>query len=820
MALREDDIDDVLDAMTLEEQVSLLSGADFWTTNAVERLGLPAIKVTDGPNGARGGGGLVGGVTAAAFPVGIALGATFDLDLVRETGRAIAEEALTKGARVLLAPTVNLHRSAVNGRNFECHSEDPFLAAEMASAYVEGVQSTGVAATIKHFVGNESEYQRMTMSSDVDERTLRELYLLPFEVAVKRAGVRAVMSAYNRLNGTFASEHPWLLTRVLRQDWGCDGLVMSDWFGSHSTVESVEAGLDLDMPGPTRDRGDKLAAAVREGRIDAESVRRAAGNVLRLVARVTEGADGASIAPERAVDRADHRALIRRAAAEGMVLLTNDGVLPLPAEGISIAVIGPNGASARIMGGGSAQLNPHHISIPETALRAVYGENAVRGEAGCSNNRLRALWRGAESATYFAGEAFSGPARKKDARDAEFFWVEPPADGVTPTAMSVVVEGVFTPEASGLHAFSLVSAGRSRLFLDGELLVDAWSEWAPGENYFGAGCDEAIAERALRAGQSHAIRVEFASVSQGMAFSALRVGIEPVLGDDAVSRAIELARASDVALVFAGRSGEWDCEGLDLPGIDLPGRQDELIAAVAAANARTVVVLQTGTPVAMPWRDRVAAILQAWYPGQECGEAITDVLNGRAEPGGRLPQTFPRTRSDTAVEVGDPLVYPGVDGHVSYREGLFTGYRHHDRAGIAPLFAFGHGLSYARFGWSPLVADRAILAPGDAVTVTLDVTNTGERPGSDVVLVFVGDKAASLDRPDKELKGFAKVRLLPGETRSVAIRLDMRAFAFFDPSRGLWVAEAGDFDIHAAASATSIRSSVRVRLEREWTSKP
>ncbi|MFZ1679980.1 MAG: glycoside hydrolase family 3 N-terminal domain-containing protein, partial [Rhizobiaceae bacterium] len=243
MAVRADDIDGILDAMTLEEQVSLLSGADFWTTNGVERLGVPAIKVTDGPNGARGGGGLVGGVTAAAFPVGIALGASFDPELVRETGRAIGEEALTKGACVLLAPTVNLHRTAVNGRNFECHSEDPFLAAEMASAYVEGVQSTGVAATIKHFAGNESEYQRMTMSSDVDERTLRELYLLPFEVAVKRAGARAVMSAYNRLNGTFASEHPWLLTRVLRQEWGFDGLVMSDWFGSHSTVESVEAGL-------------------------------------------------------------------------------------------------------------------------------------------------------------------------------------------------------------------------------------------------------------------------------------------------------------------------------------------------------------------------------------------------------------------------------------------------------------------------------------------------------------------------------------------------------------------------------------------------
>lgn len=812
------DIEALLDAMTLEEQVSLLAGADFWTTVPVERLGIPAIKVTDGPNGARGGGGIVGGVTAAAFPVGVSVGSSFDPDTARRVGAAIAEEALTKGARVLLAPTINLQRSAVNGRNFECHSEDPFLAGEMAAAYVEGVQSRGVAATVKHFVGNESEYQRMTMSSEIGDRALRELYLVPFETALKRGGALAVMSAYNKLNGTFASENKRLLTDILRDEWGFDGLVMSDWFGSHSTAETVDAGLDLEMPGPTRDRGDKLVAAVKAGRIDAGRVRAAARNVLNLIERVG-GFDHPEIAAENAVDRPEHRALIREAAADGMVLLKNDGVLPLPEEGISIAVIGPNGEVARIMGGGSAQLNPHHVSTPQMALQALYGENAVRAEAGTSNSRLRSLWRGALTADYFATTDFSGPARQKTNGEAEYFWVEPPADGVSPGAMSVRLTGAFTPEHSGLHEFGLVSAGRSRLSIDGEPLVEAWNDWSAGENYFGFGCNERVAKRELEAGRSYTITVEFASVAPEMQFAALRVGIERVLGDDAVRRAVELARASDVVLVYAGRSGEWDTEGLDLPNIDLPGRQNELIAAVAAVNAKTVVVLQTGTPVALPWLDSVAAVLQAWYPGQECGDAIADALTGRNGPGGRLAQSWPRRIADTPV-AGDPLVYPGVDGRVEYREGLFIGYRHYDAKGIKPLFPFGFGLSYTRFHWSAPRLDKTRIKPGETLTVSLEVTNRGAHAGAEVVQVYVRDLEASLERPAKELKGFAKLRLTPGDTCRADVTLDMRAFAFFDPARQLWVAEEGAFDIIVAASAEDIRATLRVDLAGEWMQKP
>lgn len=345
-------LDQLLDQMTLEEQVALLAGADFWTTVAVERLGIPKIKVTDGPNGARGGGSLVGGVRSACFPAAIGIGASWNPELVRDMGVALAEEAKTKSARVLLAPTVNIHRSGLNGRNFECYSEDPMLTSALAVAYIEGVQSQGIAATIKHFVANESEIERQTMSSDMDERTLREIYLPPFEAAVKKAGVWAIMSSYNRLNGVWTSENRWLLTELLREEWGYDGIVMSDWFGSHTTEASVIGGLDLEMPGPTRDRGEKLVAAVRENRVPAETVKSAARRILLLLERVNAFADP-KMEEEKAVDRPEHRALIRKLGAEGIVLLKNDGILPLDKTALDrIAVLGPNAAEPRVMGGG------------------------------------------------------------------------------------------------------------------------------------------------------------------------------------------------------------------------------------------------------------------------------------------------------------------------------------------------------------------------------------------------------------------------------------------------------------------------------------
>jgi beta-glucosidase len=806
----------LLDALTLEEQVALLAGADFWTTVPVDRLGIPAIKVTDGPNGARGGGALVGGVKAACFPVGIALASTWDTALVEQVGRALAEEAHSKSARVLLAPTVNIHRSALNGRNFECYSEDPFLSAQVARAYITGVQGRGVGATVKHYVGNESEFERMSINSEIDERALREIYLPPFEAAVNDAGVWAVMAAYNKVNGAYASEHPRLLLDLLKGEWGFDGVVMSDWFATHTTAAAATAGLDLEMPGPTRYRGEQLVQAVRSGEVRPEAVRESARRVLRLIARVGAFEDP-TLAPEQAIDRPEHRALIRRAGAEGSVLLKNEaGTLPLEASGLrKIAVIGPNAATAQIMGGGSAQVNAHYRVSPLEGIVARVGPGVEVGhEPGCTNHRLLPVLRGPLVVEYFASADPSGPVVFREERpDGELMWFSEVAPGIDPSAFSARVSGRYVPEAAGEHHVGLVSAGLSRLYLDGRLLVDNWDAWQPGDTYFGAGSQEVISIVELEAGQAYDVTVEYASPTAGpLGIRALHVGVLRPLGDEAIQRAVQLAAASDVAVLCVGLNGEWDTEGRDRPHMDLVGRQDELIERVSAANPRTIVVLQTGGPVSMPWLSRVPAVLQAWYPGQECGNAIADVLFGVVNPAGHLPQTFPLRLEDNPAF----LNYPGENGKVRYGEGIFVGYRYYDKKRIEPLFPFGHGLSYTTFRYDNprLSTDR--LEPGGELTVRIEVTNTGARAGQEVVQLYVGDEQARLARPPKELKGFAKVMLEPGETRTVALRLGMRALAYFDDARAAWVAEAGTFEVLVGSSARDIRARASLTLSADW----
>lgn len=795
-------IEDLVDQMTLEEQVSLLSGEDFWSLPAMERLNLPKLRVTDGPNGARGGGSLIGGVTAAAFPVGIALGATWNTELAREIGAALAEEVKSKGAHVSLAPTVNLHRSVTNGRNFECYSEDPFLTASMAVGVIQGLQGHKVAATIKHFAGNESEIERTTISSEIDERTLRELYLIPFEWAVKKAHTWAIMSSYNRLNGTYTSENPWLLGQVLRVEWKWDGVVMSDWFGSHSTAPTVNAGLDLEMPGPSRDRGQKLLDAVHAGEVSRDTIRTRALNVLRLMER-TGALDDHGEWQERADDRPAHRALIRRAGAEAAVLLKNNGVLPLSGSG-KVAVIGPNAKVAQIMGGGSAQLNPHYRVSPWDGLVGALGESRLLYAAGATNHRFEPLIRGPFTADYFDNQILSGtPVHTEMQEDAQAFWIGPVGGGkVDPFHFSARLTGSFTPEDSGIHRVGIYSAGLTRIYIDGRLVADNWASWQKGRTFFEEGSDEIVGEIALVASRSYQVIIEFATrpfATLGLA--AFTAGVGKPLGDEAIAAAVEVARQAETAIVFVGRNGEWDTEGSDLLGIELPGRQNALVAAVAAANPRTVVVLQSGGPVEMPWLDNVAAVLSAWYPGQEAGNAIADVLTGAAEPGGRLPQTFPVRWADNPAHSQDREIYPGLNGRVRYEEGIFIGYRHYDRLGIAPLFPFGFGLSYTTFELASLSVDTSRFEADGAVVVSADVTNTGARSGSVVVQVYVHDVASSLPRPEKELKGFAKLALAAGETRRVSLALDARAFAFYSPNAQHWLVEKGSFVIRVAHNA-------------------
>jgi beta-glucosidase len=809
-----DRIEQLADQMTLEEKVSLLSGEDFWSVPAVPRLGIGKLRVTDGPNGARGGGSLIGGVKSASFPVGIALGATWNVELVEEIGAALADEVKSKNAHMLLAPTVNIHRSVTNGRNFECYAEDPILSGELAVAYIVGLQGQGIGATIKHFAGNESEIERTTMSSQVDERTLREVYLIPFEWAVKKAKTWGVMSSYNRLNGTFTSEHNWLLTDVLRREWGYDGVVMSDWFGSHSTAETVNAGLDLEMPGPPRDRGQKLIEAVQSGAVSEATLRQRVVAMLRLMQRVGSLDDHRPFA-EAANDRPEHRALIRRAGAEAAVLLKNNGALPLRGDG-SIAVIGPNAKIAQIMGGGSAQLNAHYRVSPWDGLVAALGEDRLSYAPGCTNHRFEPVLRGSLKVEYFANEQLAGePVHVAMQGEAQAFWIGHVADGkVDAQHFSARISGTFTPETSGEHRVGVYSAGFAKVYVDGKLIADAWTQWTKGRTFFEEGCDEVVGTVGLEAGRAHEVVIEFATKDFAtLGLAAFAAGIGLPLGNQAIADAVLVARNADTAIIFVGRNGEWDTEGSDLPSIQLPGRQNELIAAIANANPNTIVVLQTGGPVEMPWIGSVAALLEAWYPGQEAGNAIADVLTGAAEPSGRLPQSFPVKWSDNPAHSQDREVYPGLDGKVRYEEGVFIGYRHYDKVGTAPLFPFGFGLGYTSFAVSDLTVDDAEFEADGQVMVGVTVSNTGARDGATVVQLYVSDDTASVPRPAKELKAFSKVQLKAGESRQITLPLDARSFAFYGEKSRHWLVEDGSFTLQVGLSSGDLPLSAHVHRQ-------
>ena len=809
--MRPTDVDEVrleaiLHKLSQSQRADLLAGASMWETVAVPRANVPAIRVTDGPNGARGSGSFAGGLSAACFPAGISLGSTWNPALVARVGAAIAEEARSKGATVLLAPTVNIHRHPLNGRNFECYAEDPHLSAQIAIGYITGVQGVGVGATVKHFVGNDSEHQRYTMSSDIDERALREIYLVPFEAAVCQAGAWAVMTGYNRLNGVYCCDNHWLLRDVLKGEWGFDGLVMSDWFGTKSTVEAAANGLDLEMPGPTIYRGAALQKAVRQGKVPRAAIDDSVRRLLRTIDRV--GAfEAPALVEEQAIDRPEHRALIREAAIAGSVLLKNAGdTLPLPTTVRKLAVIGPNSDAAVVSGGGSARLFAHHTVKPLDGIRARAGDGVgITHEFGCSNHRYLPLvqpelltdgW----TATYFASPEPDGAPYSYDQPNSgeQIFFGSAPG-GLRTGEFSARYSGVLVPDVDGPHQFSLLSAGRARLFVDGKLVVDNWDAYLPGAGYFGFGSDERTGSRALQARTPIRIDVDYSS-SNVRGLGALRVGMLRPQPADAIEHAAIAAAGADAAIVIVGGDHEWESEGIDRDGIALRREQDALIAAVAQANPRTIVVLQSGGPVAMPWLDEVAAVLQVWFGGQEIGDAIAAMLFGDEEPGGRLPQTFPARLEDYPAVDNNP----GVDGHVAYTEGIFVGYRHYDARGIAPLFPFGFGLGYTTFAMDEPRLTASSPGRDATITVRVDVTNTGRRRGREVVPAYVVDPVASVPRPPRELKGFAGITLDPGETGTVEIALDRRAFAWWDMQRHAWVAEGGEYVIEVGRSSRDI----------------
>lgn len=776
--------------LTFEEQAALTAGIDLWHTAGVERIGLPGLGVTDGPSGARGA--EFTGSASTSLPCGTALAATWNRELIGRVGRLLGDEARDRGASVLLAPTVNLHRHPLGGRNFECYSEDPYLTAEIAVAYIDGVQSRGVGCAVKHFVCNDQETDRMEIDVVVDERTRRELYLLPFEAAVRRAGVWAVMAAYNRVDGQYCSEHAGLLTDLLRDEWGFDGVVMSDWFGTHG-AGALAAGLDLEMPGPPMFLGHHLAAAIEASDVSPEDVERAAGRVVTLVERT---------APSRAAGVAGEapEAVARDAATEAIVLLANDGVLPLDATAAPrLAVIGWRAERPEFQGGGSAQVNPTYVISPVQGLTERLGEDRVTFRSGRVDARTVPI-SGTVALDYFAAGDLAGrPVRRETLRETTAVWIGDPAPGVTAGAFSARMATSLTPDVSGPWSLSVSGVGAARLFLDGELVAD--SDGAPsGAGILGLFTTPVEAEVDLVAGTNHAVMAELdAEAAEGpIAIAGLTIEVRRPTQPDAVERAVQAAAAADVAIVVVGRD-DPETEGLDAVSMDLPPEQVDLIDRVAAANPRTIVAVNTASPVTMDWADDVAAIVALSYLGQETGTALAAVLFGDADASGRLTTTHPRRIEDAPAHA----YFPGRDRRVEYAEGLFMGYRHYDRNGVDPRWCFGHGLSFTTFAYGELTLRRRADDPA-AVSVSLEVSNTGDRPGDEVVQLYVRPLDSPVARPDRELKAFAKITLDPGETTTVSLELDERSFAHWDAGRRSWHAAPGPYELLVGSSSRAV----------------
>jgi beta-glucosidase len=823
-------VEQLLAAMRLDEKALLTAGEDLWSLPAIERVGIPKVRVTDGPSGARGPQlpGQGGGWTSVCVPCGSALGATWDVELVERVGALLGREARRKTCHVLLAPTVNLHRSPLAGRNFECYSEDPRLSGALAAAFIRGAQGEGVATTVKHFVCNDAETERYTMSSVVDERTLRELYLVPFEHAVRDGGSLGIMTAYNRLNGEWCSERGDLLA-IARDEWGFEGFVLTDWYGVASTTRSAEAGVDLEMPGPPRAFGPAIATAVERGELDEARLDAQVSHLLSVLDRV--GALDATGEEPRSEDLPEERELVREASAASIVLLENRGVLPVDSATTGrVLVVGPNADRPSFNGGGSAQVEQAYTITPLQALRASFGPaTEVRFEPGTRIDRTVPTLEVPTEVEYHAGAGLGGEALLVTSlRAFEVVSLGPPPGVEKPFSFRAV--GVLEPEVTGRYELTLVQSGRARLLVDGEVLLDGFESPPPRSSaYLGYGSEEMRAFVELEAHAKVEIAIEYSS-SGARGVNVVKVGCREVLAEDALDRAAAAAAEADVVIAVVGTTREWESEGFDRVSMTLPGAQDELVRRVAAANPRTVVALNTGAPVAMPWADDVGAIVQLWFGGQEMSGALADIMTGDAEPGGRLPTSIPFRLEDNP-SFGN---FPGESSEVRYGEGLFVGYRWYDTRGIAPRYPFGHGLAYTTFSIGEPACPVSVFRSGDRLAVTVPVANTGSRGGSQVVQLYVAPLDAPVVRPEQELVAFAKVHLEPGEVRDVVLELDDRAFAYWDvgtaetialrarvPDTGRprpeaeerspgWVVAPGSYELRVGSSSAAIAHRLRV----------
>jgi len=823
------DLNAVLARLTLEEKASLLAGADMWETVPIPEKGVPKVKTSDGPNGARGAS-FAGDVTAACFPAACCVASTFDVNLAHRIGAALAEETQSKGARCLLAPTMCIHRHPLGGRNFESFSEDPYLTGKMASRVVSGCQDKGVAATIKHFAANEQETDRLSVDETVSERALREIYLKPFEIAVKEANPIAVMTAYNQVNGHHADSNEFLLKKVLRGDWGWDGLVMSDWGGTNSTAASLNAGLDLEMPGPTRWRKpEAVVEAVKKGEVSEETIDQRVLRVLGFLKRLGCFEDG-SIPDEKAINKPEHQSLIREAGSKGIVLLKNEKeILPLSKDkvaGKKIALLG-YAKTGMAHGGGSAAVNAHYRITPWDALHEALGKDVEFSYAkGAHTFRfLPSIDDGVVDLN--GGKGFTHKIYEPGQPEpVEVEHGYPNSDinvlNFRTLDKSVTLEGTYTAPTTDSYYFTISALGPSKLLINDKLIYEQKENCRDAMGFLFGGAAAPEIKVPLVAGQQYKINI-FTSPpapQEGvdLGIFAGRIGLRTGYmsaaehDKDLLAEAVEVAKAADVAVVFTGHETFWETEGQDQQSFNLPkdGSQDRLISGVAAANPNTIVVNSTGVAVAMPWLNEIQALVHTWFPGQEVGNSIADILTGRRNPEGHLTCSFPKRLEDCPAYGNFPGEYDNGQLKVSYKEGVFVGYRHFDRLSPDKVnFPFGFGLSYTSFGFS----DLSVRPAGDDFDVAVKVTNTGAVAGATAVQIYVGSASPSSEDPIKALAAFSKVSLQAGEAATVTLKVTGRDIASWDEKSSRWEVKQGEYKFIVGRSAADVALESKMAVE-------
>ena len=807
-------IDQIIKTLTLDEKVSLLSGFNSWYTNKIEKKNIPSIKMSDGPNGVRGDSN--SGKSSACFPCAISIGSTWDLSLIKDIGVALGEEAQAKDVDVLLGPTINIHRHHLGGRHFESFSEDPFLTGKIATNYVQGVQSKNVAACLKHFVGNDTEYERHSISSNIDAQTLREIYLLPFEMGIKEGNAKVVMSAYNKLNNIFCSSHQDLLIKILKEEWGFDGYVVSDWGAALETIENANGGLDLEMPGPSNVWGKALIDAVEASEVSEKLIDDKVKRIL-TVAEFSNRFQKPQIKAEQAIDQPKHRLLLRKAAADGMVLLKNEGSLPLKKNIKKLAVIGPNALEAQIIGGGSASLRPHYQIHPlEAAQERLGHETEILYSKGCHTHKYlpkinEELMEEKDGflVEYFDGNQFDKNLILEERLTGSKFWVfEGFAKDVISKEerpdISVRFSCTYKPDISGLHEFEIFGIGKCRLLIDGNELIDNWTSMDPGEAFFTFGSASKKGVTNLQKGEAYKIEVQYKFEGS---FPAVYIGCQAPDEVDIFQEALETASHADDVILIVGTNSDWETEGNDRADFNLPANQNKLIEAILEANQNTVVVINTGSPIHMPWEKKAKAIIQTWFAGQEFGNALVDILSGEVNPSGKLPTTFPVKIEDTPAYKN----YPGKNLQMNYDEKLLVGHRWYESNSIKPLFCFGHGLSFTSFNYQNL---EVTTGSDFVVTCKFEIQNTGDISGLEIAQCYVGFASPLPGEPYKTLQGFVKEEIGANELKKVEIKLGPRNFSFWSVETNTWQIREGSYQILIGSSSENILLQANINLEQ------